>query len=268
MLRPQRFCIFCRKAGLTHEHVWADWLKRFIPKTAVEYTYLAATLHPTQSDFKRKKIAGDLQSRRLRVVCKSCNNGWMGKLQERAKPRLLPLMQSEVTAFDAGVQETIAAWIAMFTMVAEHFDPRKVVSTQAEREYLRKNRKPPPNWQIWIADYERGDWPALLAHFAVPISSPHCAPEIMDNGLPRPNTQTMSFVVGRLYVHVRSSATDIFENWRFARPDVLAQIWPIRRNIVAWPLKTLTDRDADGIANSFHLASDSVARRMAEETGS
>jgi hypothetical protein len=35
----------------------------------------------------------------------------------------------------------------------------------------------------------------------------------MDNGLPRPNTQTMTFVVGRLYVHVRSSVTDVFENW-------------------------------------------------------
>jgi hypothetical protein len=100
-----------------------------------------------------------------------------------------------------------------------------------------------------------------LVHFAVPISSEHHFPEIMDNGLPRPNTQTMTFTVGRLYVHVVSSVTDIFENWRLTRSDLLAQIWPIQRNIVVWPLNTMIDRDADQIAAAFHRMSDEVARR-------
>ncbi|SRR5208282_3897748 len=114
--------------------------------------------------------------------------------------------------------------------------------------------------------YPRGNWPGLLAHFAVPIRAPNHVPKIMENGLPRPNTQTMTFVVGRLFVHVRSSATDVFENWRLAQPDLLAQIWPIRRNIVGWPLDRLTDRNADGIASSFHLASDTVAKNMIEQS--
>lgn len=155
----------------------------------------------------------------------------------------------------------------MFVMVAEYFDPNKVVTPLAERQILMNSKQAPPNWNIWFGDLDQGSkWPSLLAHFAVPIRTPEHIPEVMDNGIPRPNTQTMTFRVGRLYVHVRSSVTDVFENWRFVRPDLLAQIWPIRRNLIAWPPRaTLTDRDADGIASAFHLASDEVGRTMVED---
>lgn len=87
----------------------------------------------------------------------------------------------------------------------------------------------------------------------------------MDNGTPRPNTQTVSFVVGRLYVHARSSVTDVFENWRMVREDMLPQIWPVRRNVVGWPPTiTLSDRDADNIASSFHISGNAAALRIAE----
>lgn len=157
----------------------------------------------------------------------------------------------------------------MFVMVAEHADPYKVVTTKTERRSFRHKRVPSSNWKIWIGDYERGNWPGLLARFCLPIRAPHHIPKLMDNGIPRPNTQTASFVVGRLYVHARSSVTDVFENWRVVRPDMLPQIWPIRRNVIGWPPRTtLTDRNADDIAGSLHIASDAVAKRIAEETGS
>jgi hypothetical protein len=199
MARPQRFCIFCGKPGLTREHVWADWLRRFIPKTEASYSRFMATAHPTHTDFKCKKVSGDLRSQRLRVVCKSCNGGWMGRLQERAKPLLLPFLNGDVMALDVHQQEILAAWVAMFVMVAEHFDPDEVATTQTQRNYLMENQKPPSNWKIWFGDLdEKSRWPSLLAHFAVPISSPEVVQEVMGNGFPRPNTQTMTFRVGRL----------------------------------------------------------------------
>jgi hypothetical protein len=174
----------------------------------------------------------------------------MGKLQERTKPLLLPFLDGEITVIDVNQQQILAAWIAMFVMVAEHFDPYKVVTPLLERQLLMNEKRAPPNWNIWFGDLDQNSkWPSLLNHFAVPISTPEHIPETMDNGLPRPNTQTMTFRVGRLYVHVRSSMTDIFENWRFVRPDLLGQIWPVRRNLIVWPPRTtLSDRDADAIA--------------------
>jgi hypothetical protein len=85
----------------------------------------------------------------------------------------------------------------------------------------------------------------------------------MDIGLPRPNTQTTAFVVGQLYIFAASSATDVFDGWQVPGHGggKLAQIWPIRRNIVAWPTKTVTDREADQIAGSFFVAVEEIGQR-------
>jgi hypothetical protein len=65
----------------------------------------------------------------------------MSQLQQRAKPYLLPLIAGDVTAFDARAQEILSARVAMFVMVAEHFD--RYVSSQQERRFLWKNQKAP-----------------------------------------------------------------------------------------------------------------------------
>ena len=197
----------------------------------------------------------------------ACNNGWMSALQERAKPYLLPLINGEITVLDEKAQAIVTAWITMFSMVAEYFDPTKVSTTSQQRHDFWKTDEPPATWKIWMGDYERGSWVGHLVHFAVPISSAHQIPEILDNGVPRPNTQTMIFTVGRLYVYLCGSVTGIFEDWQLTRSDLLAQIWPFRRNLIAWPPKTtMNDRDADQIAGTFQRQSDEVSRRMVEES--
>ena len=82
-------CIFCPRTNLSREHVWADWLKQYIPKNASYHSSLSATAHPTYTEFKRRKISGDIQSRKLRIVGELCNNEWMSQLQDRAKPYML-----------------------------------------------------------------------------------------------------------------------------------------------------------------------------------
>jgi hypothetical protein len=65
---------------------------------------------------------------------------------------------------DAASQGIVAAWIAMTIIVAEYFDPAKAAVSYAQRQYLRKNQRVPPNWKIWIRHYKRGNWPAYLVH--------------------------------------------------------------------------------------------------------
>lgn len=258
--RPTGACIFCGSSDLSREHVWADWLKEYIKKDALNHSRMDATLHPTISEYERQKVSGDLRSHRLKVVCRSCNSGWMSRLQKQAKPYLLPLLKGETVSIDAAAQEIISAWITMFVMVAEYFNPYKVSTSQEQRRRFFDDPKCPVNWKIWIGDFDRENWPGLLVHFALPISSAEHVPETMDNGLPRPNTQTMTFVVGRLYVHVCASVTDLFANWTVANSRLLALICPAQQSVVPWPMKTLSDRDADSIAAAFHLESERIAR--------
>src|ERR1039457_52556 len=95
-----RKCIFCGRSGdtveITREHVWADWLKEYIPKNDVRHTALHGIIERDGSlQHTIRTWGGDAQSRRLRIVCRCCNNGWMGKLQEHAKDILIPLISGQ-----------------------------------------------------------------------------------------------------------------------------------------------------------------------------
>ena len=257
-------CIFCGRTDMSREHVWADWLRNYIPKNMSCYSSLLAVAYPTHTEFKKQKISGDIQGRKLRVVCEQhCNNGWMSRLQERAKPYVLPLVLGEATALGAAAQGIVAAWIAMTITVAEYFDPSKAAVSPTQRRYLCRNQAVPPNWKIWIGHYVRGNWRAHLVHHPLPISSAQHRIRRIDSGSPQPNTQTTAFVVGQLYIFAASSTTDVFDRWQVPGEGAkLAQIWPIRRNIVAWPTKTLSDRGADQIAGSFFHAVEEIGRRI------
>jgi len=266
--KPLCKCIFCPRTDMSREHVWADWLRNYIPKNMPSYSSLSAVAYPKHTEFKKQRISGDIRSRKLRVVCeRHCNNGWMSKLQEKVKPYLIPLISGDATAMDATGQGIVAAWIAMTVMVAEYFDPSKAAVSYTQRRYLYKNQAVPANWKIWIGHYVRGSWPAYLVHNPLPISSSKHRVRRLDTGLPRPNTQTTALVVGELYIFAASSDTDVFDRWEVpGEGEKLAQIWPIRRNIVAWPTKTLTDRGADQVAGSFFLAVEEIGRRNRTQT--
>lgn len=164
---------------------------------------------------------------------------------------------------DAATQGIVAARIAMTVTVAEYFDPAKAGVSHKQRRYLCKNQKVPPNWTIWIGHYERGNRAPYLVHNPLPVSSAQHRIRRTDAGLPRPNTQTTALVVGQLYIFAASSDTNVFDRWQVpSEAAKLAQIWPLRRNIVAWPAKTLTDRGADQIAGEDRLVCEHAGKSL------
>ncbi len=155
--RQLEHCIFCRRRGnITGEHVWAGWLRPHLPKMTS-----FSSMEATRSDFNRRIRVGDIQNRKLRIVCGQCNSGWMSDLQQRAKPLLLSLIQGEATALDAEAQKIVAGWIAMTITVAEYFG-KNITITLADRRHIRRTQTPPPLWKIWIAHFARGNWKAHL----------------------------------------------------------------------------------------------------------
>jgi hypothetical protein len=258
--QPVEHCIFCRRADLTNEHIWAKWLRPYLPRMQ-SFSSLTSTVYPERSDFLRRSRVGDLHNRRLRIVCARCNNGWMNRLQTCAKPFLLPLIKGEATALDVKARETVAAWIAMTVTVAEYFEER-ITTTVGDRYYLRKARKPSDRWIIRIGHFVRRNWKAHLVHHTFPISSRKHRIQRDQAGSPRPNTQTTAFTVGQIYVFAATCPTDVFEQWRVTADGAgkLAQIWPIKRNVIGWPPTALTDREADTIAGAFFRFAEEVGR--------
>lgn len=68
------------------------------------------------------------------------------------------------------------------------------------------------------------------------------------------NTQTTTYVAGRLYVHALSSGVSGGAlNWQFQSSDshVLRRIWPAVDYSFLWPPPTMNDQDADRIAGAM-----------------
>lgn len=158
-------CIFCEAVGkLTKEHIWADWLKKYIPKDMPNYTAHRQMLWRggRKTDRQVRLVGGDIRSMRVKCVCNSkthakstprregCNDGRMGKLQEAAKPIVIPLIEGKSIALTARSQQILAGWIAIDLLFAQrHMIRRYLVSTLSklsatDRGMLTSNRSAQP----------------------------------------------------------------------------------------------------------------------------
>jgi hypothetical protein len=262
MHKSQKFCIFCNGTGLTKEHTWADWLRNYLPKGEDSHSFFSGIVHPTHMESSVKKRQGSARSRKLRIVCKSCNGGWMSDLQQKAKPILIPLINGETVVLDKEKQKIIAAWATMSCMVAEFFSPEKAAISKAEREWLWKNGTAPENWKIWVGNYKRGNWVGHWVHNTLPIVD-EIDPKLSEKKTPKPNTQTSTYVVGQLYIHAFSCPFPEFVH-RCGLSNTgakkFAQIWPLRESMIAWPTNVISDREADNMAGEIFKKFDEAGR--------
>jgi hypothetical protein len=182
----------------------------------------------------------------------------MSRLQEKAKPILLPLILGRPSLITKKDQEVISAWSAMFVAVAEFIDKTgdRIAISPKDRLHLKEIGLPPKsNWKVWIGHYERDKWGGTLIRNTIPMISPNHIPNRSDDGRDLPNTQTTTFIICKLYVHVLSS--DIAgiprsQDFKGAARKALFRVWPFRESPLSWPPPTkLTDADAAGVAYAF-----------------
>jgi hypothetical protein len=183
----------------------------------------------------------------------------MGRLQERAKPFLIPLFNGEFTDLTDIAQIRIAAWCAMATMTSEHLarNPQKIVVTQEERAWLMQHGRAPDTWRIWIGKFKRNKWPGQWIRITLPVIAEKDIPQVLSTDFRAPNVQTTTFIIGELYVHAMSSAfqsiTDGWD-WRSAPKarNSLNQIWPILSGSVPFGLLEFSDTDAESFATAYY----------------
>lgn len=266
--RGQGRCIFCGSTGLTKEHMWADWLRSYIPRELTGHRVRVSTIHFDQS--KEETIfqrTGDPHSRRIRCVCLPCNTGWMSRLQENAKPFLIPPLRGEGSGFHRRAQTAVSAWIAMMVMVAEHIAQGQVAIAQSDRNYLREHGVAPPHWRIWIAKHARKTYP-LFTHNVMSFGTKEEFERLGGITAKVPsNTQTTTICLGKyLLVHIMSSDVAWSIVRRLPPPppiaDAFNQIWPIKTGTLRWPGGgTLNDAGIDLVANDFFNRTIALSRR-------
>lgn len=268
MKQYPKACVYCGSVGpLTEEHVYGDWILSggYLPRIANKHGLSLNTITPagTPNISHHVTKAGDPLGLKLKVVCSTCNNVWMSDLQTGAKKHLVHLFPGDKPwILGVPAKEAIASWATMVAMTSEFQsrDPQTYVIAQQDRDHLRIHGKPPHSWRAWMGTYSgSGRWNGWWERHSAPIFMSHErleAEEAAAGGVPQPNTQSTTFVVGRVYFHVMSGRfhEDIAAwNWHNAQRarTLLTQIWPAPPGITRWPLQTLTDRDADQFTEAF-----------------
>jgi hypothetical protein len=230
-LKPHKLCMFCGASGAnSEEHVFPNWLNKvgYGGHGIREYGDIGAM----------QQQEGGIFTKRIRVVCKRCNSGWMSDLEEAAKPLLLQCFNAgpEKITLDEYAQRVLATWAFKTTAVLSRVTRRNIVPIGHARQ-LFATGLPPRQTMLWIGSASETDEPLglLKAQF-------HCSERIMhaSSGELKEDMQNYSARLRLLNV-----VLDI-HRWQSQRFDLefgvsselermLLPIWPARDPKIWWP---------------------------------
>jgi hypothetical protein len=226
---------------MSKEHVFSNWINDVLPPDGTHirvrtsgFDAAGGIRDPFHDATKYRQ--GSPPNAKARVVCEQCNSGWMGAIQDRTKPVLVPLIEGKGASIGAEAQAAISTWITMVSMTAEYlFETPKPAIPEADRSYLMQNAEPPKDWQIWIGYYIGTKRNLPYAQARTRISMPNLPIKSDDRSFV--NTQITSLSIGKLYFYVYSAAVNGLGPIRLNQEvlDRLRTIWPSRKESFDWP---------------------------------
>jgi hypothetical protein len=192
-----RTCIFCGATPLTAEHIWPGWARRMLPPDlVVPHTVSAemATAEPTSRTFPQRVF-----DQTAKVVCASCNNGWMEQLETRNRPFLEAALNGRGRALHRSGQRSLAAWAFKTALVINYglFRAHRTGLPLAYTRHLLDTGEPPPEVGIWMTAFT-ADEPARVISTGLALSKP--GERVTDND--PPNFSVVTFTFGPLAFQV------------------------------------------------------------------
>jgi hypothetical protein len=149
---PPRQCLFCERTANSGEHMWPAWMASYFERGAHDKSLQVRQRIGAndQSPLEPKVIHGHPTTRKVKCVCKQCNNGWMSGLETENKPHLERMLQGRRTSLDVAQQLSLTHWITLKMMVWDVTDERGRVFTRAQTLAFAKDRALPNNLAIWL----------------------------------------------------------------------------------------------------------------------
>ncbi|MFZ0229305.1 MAG: hypothetical protein WAL41_20710 [Mycobacterium sp.] len=247
-----RRCVFCGStSNLTREHVLPDWLKDI-------GLDLAPSLHQSAPlDRVPRQWSSTPFNTTVKLVCASCNNGWLSSLESSARPVLTPLIRGESRHLPSDDQALIAKWTCKTTLVsllvtsAQDRGGDGVPPSEYTKLYEQRERvEPLPFSQYWIGSYH-GDRAASI--WVTPF-----VVEVIDAGTPpdTPSGYTMTLVLGKLLVH----------GVRFTEPALQMELTTSRGFLDIWPPTDTFPWPTAGVADDANLDQMNRAKALVSQT--
>jgi hypothetical protein len=220
-----RECLFCGGGPLTREHLIGRWASRFTDDEQRDIFQRSDREGepPRQEDQRQWRTRA--YDRQARIVCKTCNNGWMSEL-ERSASELLDPRSLTGRLLSRDEQTLLATWgfkTALTLNAAQPLDQR-TISIETARQFGR-DRELPDGTYVWLASYTGGDgqFPGY-AGMGIDLD------DRQDNRRGWRDLSVSTFVVGPFVFQAFVVAPDVGEVQLRRTPAArIAQLWPIEQ---------------------------------------
>ncbi len=272
---PITKCIFCGSPNLTREHVFSRWTHKFLePRQKARALGHIGRQYPdpSRSHAEIVKLPGQVRDWKVTCVCGgthlTCNNGWMRRIEDSARPILIPLINGDDTRVYPQDQAIIAAWAVLKAIVGE-YDGRYVTNVHyKQRKYLMDHGLPPEKgWGVWIGCFIRRNWVGEWMSCPFLLLPDHITNRLPNREATHFNSCASTQVINKLFIHVIHTPNPRFiPRFRFSLPHngTLFRIWPPSKTSFRWPGRPLDDRDADVAADTVGtLVLEAGRRRLA-----
>jgi hypothetical protein len=225
-----RTCIFCGSPPKSREDVWPCWMTSHFVAPGIMESERGRSLEIRTWPVDRPELV-------IRCVCGGCNNGWMSRLQDGAKPIIERLWTSEEYSLDLHDRRTLASWAVMTSMVLQTLDePDNWSYSELDRTVFWKRQHIPSFMGIWIAN--------CVGH-----ASMYTQGRSMLTGPPQGSARqarghAISMAFGTLGIQVLKvtlegavklpkdiTVSQGFGDWE----NIALQIWPLKGDPVNWP---------------------------------
>jgi hypothetical protein len=227
----KRLCVFCDQEGVTKEHAWPLWLSKIIPD--------CGSTHIIQSE----KVSGNrsyhsnLYNPTVRIVCSTCNSGWLSRLEQDSMKLLEDLIRGYHRQLEVDDQRLLSLWCVKTGIILDRITrPSTIPSIHGCSIF--KNRCPSDYTKIWLTSYMITE--PVMSHFLQPLSL-----EIEGNVF---SAYLQTFHIGAFSAQILWSESQLAVNSVASYPDSLAHtnIWPLNNSAVEWPktkITTLEERE-------------------------
>lgn len=244
--KGQRKCIFCGGTGMAGEHIYPEWIHLYLDGSRPAGRTLTAITPLLQNDGQiglgvRSRLRKNERTRstKIKVVCKTCNNGWMSALETSAREHLIPLLLNSQHVITPEAQQTVATWATLkFMVIDADWAPQNAMLPS---DYLAfgKAREIPAGLQIWIAPMNAPGW----AEYYNRSAGGFRAPPSRHEGF---NVMSITLGIEHVFFH------GVFSRVSFMKTDMnrtslgprLLRIWPNSNASVCWPVCPPLTQDA------------------------
>jgi hypothetical protein len=156
-MAQRKLCVFCGESPvqLTVEDALPNWLLAFWGSQ--QFAVGEVTQVYQHLDTGERTVFNAPLSVSAKIVCVTCNTGWMSDIQSRASKYLKPMISGEQISLDSSAQRWVATWAFMTACAWEFAQPRRNIPRSKRRELKELRRQPPSGTQLWIGYYASQD---------------------------------------------------------------------------------------------------------------